>query len=333
VRSSERARGAALIVALLVVATVVVLATAVSGDFLLMFRRVENQLHSEQAHAYLLGAEGVARAALMKDYADAKSRDVDTLAEEWARPQRFPTDYGWIAGQLDDLQGRFNLNLLGTGGAVGADGNIDSEQRRLFVRLLQTLPLETPLAPDQVEALTDAITDWIDENDTVSGIGGAESQHYADADTPGRPANGTIKSPSEIMWVRGMTPAIYRALAPLVTVWPAAAKTNASININTAPPAILRSVNAQNDLQPLDVQVVERIVEQRKAQGSIETDVFRDTAGVENAETGLLGKKSSYFELTAQTEFEGRRYTLHSVIHRDETKKTIRVVARTFGEW
>jgi general secretion pathway protein K len=328
VTGNKRARGAALIVALLVVATVVVLATTVSGNFLLMFRRVENQLHSEQAHALLLGAEGVARAALLKD--DQTSQDVDTLAEEWARPQRFPTDYGWIAGQLDDLQGRFNLNLLGAAVAAGPDGSIDSEQRRLFMRLLQTLPLATPLAPDQVEALTDAIIDWVDRDDIVSGLGGAESQYYADAEPRGRPANGPIASPSELMWVRGMTPAIYRALAPLVTIWPADARAGARININTAPPAVLRAVNAKGNAAPLDVQTVERIVEQRRAQGKIDKTVFAEV-GVENAETNLLADKSSYFELTAQTEFEGRRYTLRSVILRDS--KTIRVVARTFGEW
>src|SRR5690606_38468830 len=94
----HRQRGAALIVALVVVSLVVVLAASLSSDALLMFRRAENQIHSAQAYAYLLGAEGVARAALLRD--NKLSPQDDNLFQEWAPPQRFPTEYGWIAGQL-----------------------------------------------------------------------------------------------------------------------------------------------------------------------------------------------------------------------------------------
>lgn len=326
-RRGQQPRGAALIVALVVVAIVAILSVTVSSDFLLMFRRVENQMYSEQAYAYLLGAEGVARVALLKD--QKLSDTADTLVEDWALPQKFPTDYGWIAGQLEDMQGRFNLNLL----SAPLDAGVRfTEQQRLLIRLLQALPLAEPLAQDQAEALVDAISDWIDKDDIVTGLSGAESQYYADADPPGRPANRPLKSPSELMWVKGMTAEIYRALAPFVTVWPQDSTAGSAINLNTAPAVVLRCINEKDNLAPLDLSVTEKILEQRKSQGQIGREVYTDhNVATPDVKFVAQTKNSSYFQLTAQTEFQGRRYTLRSVILRDG--KNIRVIARTFGEW
>jgi general secretion pathway protein K len=326
---AKRERGAALIVALLVVATVVILATALSGDFLLMFRRVENQMHSEQAYAYLLGAEGVARAALIQD--KKLTKNTDNLFEEWAKPQKFPTDYGWIAGQLEDLQGRFNLNALRNATGKGSDAqnpSARSESQRILQRLLLTLPLREPLAQDQAEALVDAITDWVDAGDDVSGLSGAESQYYADGDPPGLPANRELASPSELMWVRGMTPEIYRALEGLVTIWP---RTGGTINLNTAPPQVLASINGESVLTPLDKSDLDKLLEERKAKHVLPLQSITDLLGDKKIDADAFTQESDYFQLTAQTEFQGRRYTLRSVLHRDD--KAVRVVSRTLGEW
>lgn len=332
-RNSARSnpqRGAALIVALLVVATVVVLATTLSSDFLLMFRRVENQLHSEQAYAYLLGAEGVARAALLRDKQTTKD---DNLFEEWAKPQQFPTDYGAIAGQLEDLQGRFNLNSVAAKTQTGQPNqNARDESQQILLRLLRALPLREPLAADEADALVDAITDWIDADDNVTGLGGAESQFYAAAEPPGRAANRALASPSELMWVRGMTPEIYRALEGVVTVWPQ--KAAGTINLNTAPALILAAINGPNTLMPLDSSVLDKLLAERNTKQTLDIEAVNVllTEKLDAAGKAKYGSESDYFQLTAQTEFLGRRYTLRSVLYRGK-KNDVRVVARTFGEW
>jgi general secretion pathway protein K len=338
--SARRQRGAALVVALLVVATVAVLATALASDFLLLFRRVENQLYSEQAYAYLLGAEGLARAALLQDLQrDGRAgKALDYLSEDWAKAQSFPTDHGAIGGYIEDMQGRFNLNTLaGAPGAGTGQGSALTPAQLQLLRLLQALPLPEPLAPDQAQALTEAIADWIDKDDEVSGLGGAESDYYAAAQPPGRPANRDLASPSELMWVRGMTPAIYRALAPLVTVWPGGRMPGAkSININTAPALVLASLGDANSAQPLGAQEVEQIVQDRQQKnyfGSVDELRAESVLRGRNIDTGALTVRSDYFMLNAQTDFQGRRYSLHSLLYRDAGKRTVRVVARTFGEW
>jgi len=391
-RNSGRAqRGAALIVALLVVTMVVLLGTTLSSDFLLMFRRVENQLHGEQAYAYLLGAEGLARAALLQDMAqDGNDEKVDHLGEEWAQELRLPTDYGWVGGHIEDAQGRFNLNVLA---GIPQQGTVQQRLNPLqlqFVRLLQSLPLEKPLELNEAQALTEAIGDWIDQDDEIAGLGGAEIEYYTHADPPGRPANRDMVSPSELMWVKGMTPEIYRLLAPLVTVWPGGlgqagggapagddqpgngaqtgggakaglsgrgaqagggaragggqagggAQTGsgtANININTAPPGLLACLGDDQGTDPLSAGDIKQIVDERSQRQYFKSveEVLGSSPSLQNKQINLrnFGVRSNYFILNAQTEFQGRMYSLHSLIYRDDDNRSVRVIERTFGEW
>ena len=342
-------RGAALIVALLVVAMVVMLATALSSDFLLMYRRVENQIYSDQAYAYMRGGEALSRAALLydmkKDEQNDNSVPNDNLAEDWAQPQQYPTDYGWIGGQLEDLQGRFNLNRLATATAAAQQPGVYSEAQHQFVRLLLALKLEQPLTLDQAQALTDTVTDWVDADSTVSNLSGAESDYYESADPPTRPANRALVGPSELMMVKGMTPAIYRALAPLVTVWPATAAGGAAdmaINVNTAPVAVLRSLGGTDDWEPLSDSEVAVLVDARTPPKFIKDvaalSVLLKTGVLLNRKISTTGLvvSSNYFLLNTVTDFEGHRYAMRSILHRQGTtsgKKSVDVIARSFGDW
>lgn len=324
----KHSNGAALIVALLAVAIVTLLSVTLSSDFLLLFRRVENQLHAEQAVSYLRGAEGVARAVLLQDSQQGNTRD--SFDEPWHDDLRFATDFGWIAGNLEDMQGRFNINNLAQRGAT-PKGQLTAAQQQL-IRLLQTLELKEPLAVDEAQELVEAITDWVDSDDDVSGFGGAESDYYADLEpTAGRAANRGIVAPSELRWVRGMTPEIYRALAPLVTAWPPG---GGSVNINTALPQVLASINVEGDLTPLAKAEVEMLLEARGATG------FNDVNSVfaappfagRNFDLSQLGVASDWFMLHAETEFAGRSYRASSLLLRDGSDR-VQVVARSLGEW
>lgn len=343
-KPARQQRGAALVVALFIVAIVVMLGTTLSSDFLLMFRRVENQLYSEQAYAYLVGAESLARAALLQDMqTDGEDNRTDNLAEPWAQEQQFPTDNGWIGGRIEDAQGRFNINsLAGTQGGGGqGGGQQDAEYtpaQEHFIRLLMSLQLEDQLQLEQAQALTESIADWIDADDEVSKLGGAESQYYAQADPPARPANRTLVSPSELMWVKGMTAEIYRKLAPLITVWPntAGGTTAAALkfNINTAPPALLYCLGASKSFEPLSESDVNSLLKYREEQQRIKDVAELDTAlPGKNLDKTLLQVNSDYFLLNSETEFLGHRYSLHSLLHRDRDKQELVVEGRTFGEW
>ena len=358
---SRPQRGAALIIAMLVFALSATLLVALQREFSLALQRGTNQLFSEQAWAYLIGAEELAKLALQADHLlDARSATAaDHLGELWAQPATpYPLDAGgWMTGQLTDLQGRINLNMLVSdpatqsppsggegvrdGGSESASAGVESEPvsqsrqqnesvdqvsgdeagrwtptQKLLIRLLQALN-EASLPLDEAMALTEAISDFIDP-DTNRRRDGAEANEYRYADFPYLPANRALASVSELRSVRGMTPEIYEALAPLVTVWP---ERNTRLNILTAPLPVLRTLNADDQWAPLPVIDAERWVESRREGGIAQVaDLLADPilAGRPSAELqSLLDIRSDWFLLDASVELLDRQRHLFTVLHRE----------------
>ncbi len=372
--ASRPQRGAALIIAMLVFALSATLLVALQREFSLALQRGTNQLFSEQAWAYLIGAEELAKLALQADHLlDARSATAaDHLGELWAQPATpYPLDAGgWMTGQLTDLQGRINLNMLvsdpvtqsppsggegvSDGGSESASAGVESEPvsqsrqqnesvdqvsgdeagrwtptQKLLIRLLQALN-EASLPLDEAMALTEAISDFIDP-DTNRRRDGAEANEYRYADFPYLPANRALASVSELRSVRGMTPEIYEALAPLVTVWP---ERNTRLNILTAPLPVLRTLNADDQWAPLPVIDAERWVESRREGGIAQVaDLLADPilAGRPSAELqSLLDIRSDWFLLDASVELLDRQRHLFTVLHR-ETDMAV-AVFRSEGE-
>ena len=371
---SRPQRGAALIIAMLVFALSATLLVALQREFSLALQRGTNQLFSEQAWAYLIGAEELAKLALQADHLlDARSATAaDHLGELWAQPATpYPLDAGgWMTGQLTDLQGRINLNMLvsdpvtqsppsggegvSDGGSESASAGVESEPvsqsrqqnesvgqvsgdeagrwtptQKLLIRLLQALN-EASLPLDEAMALTEAISDFIDP-DTNRRRDGAEANEYRYADFPYLPANRALASVSELRSVRGMTPEIYEALVPLVTVWP---ERNTRLNILTAPLPVLRTLNADDQWAPLPVIDAERWVESRREGGIAQVaDLLADPilAGRPSAELeSLLDIRSDWFLLDASVELLDRQRHLFTVLHR-ETDMAV-AVFRSEGE-
>ena len=366
-KSPGTERGAALVVAMLVFALVAALMVGLQRDFTLTLQRGTHQLFSEQVWAYLIGAEELAAVALQADSrADARAEvAADHLREVWAQP---PTPYpleagGWMSGGIEDLQGRLNLNLLAeahSGGQAtpnasdGGDTEDTAEElaadnppqqtatapsddptkrwnatQKMFIRLLQALG-EASLPLEEAMALTDAVTDFIDR-DAERRLNGAEEGDYRYADYPYLPANRTLASVSELRAVRGMTEPVYRALAPLVTVWP---EMSGRLNILTCPLPVLRSVNGDDQLSPLDEIEAQRLDELRR-EGEIGTvaDLLADPA-FEGQSIGqlepFLDIRSDWFLLDATVELVERERHLFSVLYRAPDRTV--AVFRSEGE-
>ena len=366
-KSPRAESGAALVVAMLVFALVAALMVGLQRDFTLTLQRGTHQLFSEQAWAYLIGAEELAAMALQADSrADARAQvAADHLGEVWAQP---PTPYpldagGWMSGGIEDLQGRLNLNLLadsqpGGQATPNASDADDAEDRaeelaadnspqqtaaapsddpikrwnatqKMFIRLLQALG-EASLPLEEAMALTDAVTDFIDR-DAERRLNGAEEGAYRYADYPYLPANRALASVSELRAVHGMTEPVYRALAPMVTVWP---ETSGRLNVLTCPLPVLRSVNGDDQLSPLNEMEAQRLDELR-SEGEIGTvaDLLADPA-FEGQSMGqlepLLDIRSDWFLLDATVELLERERHLFSVLHRAPDRTV--AVFRSEGE-
>jgi general secretion pathway protein K len=330
-------RGAALIVAMLVFALATALVVAMKGDFDRFFQRSANLLFDEQAQAYLRGAEDLAALVLVMDYDEDKLEGVtrDDLKELWAEkaPDYPLDDIGWMRGSLEDLQGRFNLNALARpapkGDETGTTPQLTAPQEQ-FVRLLQALE-EPAVSEQEARAITESISDWLD-SDTNPSANGAEDDYYYGQTPSYRAANRPMASVSELRAVAYMTPEIYQALRPWVTVWP---QTPTKLNIHTAPPMVLRTLNADKDLSPLSADEGQSLADYRDEIGFRDKNDFLDNPVFEGRRDKMtairdqLGESTEYFLLDATAEVADRNMRLYSVLHR--YKRQVETIVRAGG--
>jgi len=219
---AARQGGAAVLVAMLVVAIAALAASSFMFRSRVEWRRLENLTRMDQAH-WVLRAAQLWGAAVLLD--DARHSSVDHLGELWATQLPPVEAEGYrVSGAIEDLEGRFNLNNLVT------DGQIDNQQLAVFVRLLRTLHLP--------ETLAVAAADWMDADDVPVNADSVDSAYYQSLATPYRAANHPLINANELLRVRGFDRNILSALRPYVTALP----TRTPINVNTASPEVLTAL-------------------------------------------------------------------------------------------
>ncbi|MDE1892720.1 MAG: general secretion pathway protein GspK [Pseudomonadota bacterium] len=89
----------------------------------------------------------------------------------------------------------------------------------------------------QAQALAKNVVDWRSAPDPASGAAGADSAYRAAGRSYG-PRHGPFSSIEELQMVLGMTPAIYRKVAPAVTVWSGSQTPDPTV----APPLALAAI-------------------------------------------------------------------------------------------
>jgi general secretion pathway protein K len=307
--------GIALLTALFVVALATIAAVALVSSSAIAVRRAETLTDSEQAEWYASSIESWVCSLLLED---AKSRgqnqNYDSLGDLWAQPVPYlPLDNRGVArGQIVDLQGLFNLNNLG----------VLSPQEALaqFQRLLQNIP---GMDPEAIGTLGPAIRDWLDSDADPSPGGGAEDDYYLSLDPPYRAANRFFASPSELLAVKGVTPAIYTALRPYVTALPTS---TATINLNTAPLPVLASLSDS----PTNWQA---FIEERTKDPltSLADAAKHNLFSNHPAPSRYAGVSTSYFQLRAQVTVGTAQITLYSTIHRTNGATAPVVISHSFG--
>jgi len=306
----QRARGVALLTVMFITVLMTTLVVYLVEDEYLAIRRVSNQQEAEQGFHVAVYAEQWARKVLE---ADARDNATDHPGEAWDAgvPVLRKEDTAALAAEVDDLQGRFNLNNLANGR--------DETWYPAFKRLLTVLDLDPGLA--------DAVVDWVDPDINVGGHYGAEDAEYQLMDPSYRAANRPMVDAGELAWVRGITPAALRALRPHVTALPG---TDVRINVNTATPSVLRILTP--DI--LDEGRAAALIAGRGEEGYADIDAFlarTELAGQWQAAENMVAVRSEYFAVHSRVD-NGRYATvLHSVIERPEDTRRASVIQRRRG--
>jgi general secretion pathway protein K len=181
---------------------------------------------------------------------------VATLLDPWANISKkalvelFPDGTAELA--IVDLSGRFQINSLVNPASTKMRSSRrptlqEEEARRILLRLLTggDFAIDGELEARQ---LIDALVDWLDGDDRESEWG-AESSYYRSLEPSYGCRNGPMKYVEELLLVRGVSRELFwgtprsKALADHVTVH----GSDGRININTALPALVRSLHADMD--------------------------------------------------------------------------------------
>ena len=322
-----RQSGAALIIAMLVFALATTLAVAMSREFTLLLKRGSNAFLGEQTWAYLLGGEELAALALRRDIEQdtREQRQRDALNEPWAQhvPPYALDEGGWLVGQLEDLQGRFNLNSV-----VGKppQGRRFSAAQEQFIRLLQT-PDEPRVSEQDAILILESLLDWLDADREPRNFG-AEDDYYYDMTPPYRAANRRLHSVSELRLVAYVTAEIFSAVSPYLTVW----GDGAVINVHTAPAPVLRTLNSAGNLAPLNPEEGDVLISMRDEEGFESVQSLLDSPVLADRQlapelVARLAQTSAWFLYAGQVEVAGRVAHLYSVLRRDGAR--IKAVVRS----
>ncbi len=302
-------RGVALITAMLITALTASLAAGLAWNSALDVRRTMVLLFHEQGIQVALGAESWMRNILRDDLAESQT---DHLGELWASdlpglPVESDTVQGAVAGKIEDLQGRFNVNNL-----IDQNGEIDQAVFDQFQRLLHVLELDSRIA---------GITaDWIDANQEAGFPDGAEDAIYTGFTPPYRTYNQPLTNVSELAALEGMDKASYDRLRPHVTALPG----RTSINVNTATAEVLRSLD-----DSLDEAAVERLMSLRE-EGGIPNIADTFSTLVSPEMFSLLTESSGFFRLKAVVQIDTVRVTYFSILQRSPNG-TVTTILRSLG--
>ena len=249
---SRSQQGAALVVAMLILSLVTVLAISMTVEHDFAIRRISNQMAMQQGYSYLRGVESIAQKILRVDLRADKDDDlsVDHLGEIWAmEASPFILDNGdAYIGKLSDLQGRFNLNSLSR--SAGNTENSSAQpavpftvEQGIFIRLLQAFNDDDMKIDYQTAVeITESVVDYLDADQNSLGFNCGEDDAYSSIERrqAHRTPNSAIASVSELRLICNLPVALYERIKGVLTVWPLSGKM--VINLNTAPPEILRSV-------------------------------------------------------------------------------------------
>ena len=290
-------RGIALLISLLVMVLLTVIVVEFTFATQVDYRRAAMWVAARRA---ALVADGGVMLASEVLHQDALIGSTDTLRDIWARElPPFDTGAGMLSVRIEDEQAKINLNTLASGSLSPAG--------RQFQMLCNQLNLDPALALP--------LADWLDKNQDP-GPGGlaAESEWYANAAPPYAPRNGMMRSYAELALIRGFTPPVLAKLRRFTTVLP---EFGLKVNVNTAPPEILRVMDARLD----DERLVKAIVDARTANPFTKMASLAAIPGMqvftEQELDQLFGVSSLWFRIRATADVNGAMRSAEALVKRE----------------
>ena len=312
----KQQQGIALITILVMVALATILAVTIAKRQANTAENTAYLMRQNQSLLYAKSAEAFFSELLVDDADNAGA--VDSLQENWAKPMpTFPVEDGFVSGTLQDESGKFNLNSL-----VNDEGVPNPQAKLWFEKLLLRVGLP--------EKLSEAVIDWQDADDEISGTMGAENSYYQGLPQGYLAANSKFHNVEELKLVRGFEDQKYLQIVDYVSALPAS---DSKVNVNTAPAMLLASLDPK-----LDINAVEQALQKRQVNlehfSNINdlwvTEPFKQVSpDVQSQVNALLGVQSNYFKAKIEVLLSERKRQFSSDLVRKD--KTVYVVYRSMA--
>ena len=325
--------GSVLVVSFFVLALLAMFMTTVGYVARQRFQMV-SRLDTRQKLRYI-GDSGVQKAIHVFVMHRERHPTYDSLNQSWSRNEPEFKDVKVGDGFFSVYRSEdFPLDAESSGEEPPAQGLVDEESKininavRLTDILRRLFREATGLSDGEVAAWVDALEDWIDEDNDTRSLG-AEDRYYRGLNPPYLPRNGVLATLSELQWIKGITPEIYRKMKPYITL-----HSSGRVNLNTASEPVLSALG----FIPSLVSKIKNYRSGRDGLIGTEDDQSFDnvsTAAQQLAKEGYLSdNERANFDAVIQSGFlsvKSQFFTAQVLARLEHKKQAMRVVA-TFDE-
>lgn len=322
---ASRQQGAALIVALLIVAIVSIMGTEMASRLQLQVKRASNIKDNNQAYWYAMGAEQFARKSIQQLLKDNK--EVINLEQPWTEEVTYPLEGGGINAQLSDRQTCFNLNALAAEPGNNNNDNNQVAELAAFERLLTNAEID--ISSYEAEVMRDSLADWVD-GDSQMRTYGAEDSHYEALVNPYLAANALLVNKSELRLINGVEQKWLAKLLPLVCALPD--NKELKINVNTIDEEHAAVLSAITGIAISDAK---SIISNRDPKGYETIEEFLQepeitAQNLNDKQKSWLDIKTEYFHLRTKTRYNNATFFMSSLFRADENQN-VSVIRREFA--
>jgi general secretion pathway protein K len=311
IHSYKGGRGSALVITLLVIATLTGLTLAFSEESstelnLAGFAR-------EGYRAYQIASSGVNIA--LGRIAQDEDREMDSLREDWSQAgvegfrEDLPEEIS-VSGGVVDENSKININLL-----INENGEEVEKGVLQLKRLFKVLGLE--------EELVYPILDWLDSDDEER-LDGAETFYYQSLEEPYGCANSRFLTVDQIYLVKGfrglqrLGEKGEKRLSDFLTVY-----SDGKININTASSEVLQSLHDEM----IDGRLAQAIIDYRREEDFLNIGDLQQVTEIDKDSFDAISEwttvKSSAFSITCEVKSQEAVSGINAVALRDEDEPVL----------
>ena len=253
------------------------------------------------------------------------TNNFDSLNEDWANLESVSAGSGTLFDgehfglNIEDESGKIPINSL-----IKENDEYNDGIKELLKRFL-SLP-EFDIDEQQVRDIVDAVKDWMDEDNEVTGFG-AENMYYGGLEKPYSCKNAPLDCIEELLMIKGITEDLYYGAGET----PGIAKYltlhgKGEININTAPNLILKALSDE-----ITNEMISNMDEFRRDE---ENDLskstwHKDISGMKNIpiDSKLITAKSDIFRITSTGYMNDISKRVSGVIERHIDGRAVKILS------